>query len=242
MKTVLSSDRSRIGLKMVLPFGLLAAASLSPAFTFNDPTMGAFFYAKSYVKFGTLSSTSVFTTSSGGNPGSGMGVYHTIAPGEITAVTALAFGSAYTIPSTGLSHVNMGVDYRSLSEDQFGTAYFGFALEQGSKRYAAMINESPFAPYSTISASGLTANDFAEIDVVSGDIVNLSSHPDFSLVGSNLKFGVFSYATTNTFADSITTNFDNLHVNAVAAVPEPTSILAASVGLFGIARSRRRRK
>lgn len=242
MKLALRSIRAISATRAILPFAVLAVASSSPAFTFTDPTMGSFFYQKNYLTYGTESSSTVYSGANLGNPGNGMSIRHNINPNELTGASALALGSAYTITGSGIANLSFGIDYLAQSLAQGGNPSFGFALEQNGKRYVALLNATPFnGGYSQSSASGLVATDFHEIDILSGSVVDSMSHPNFQLTGASMKFGIFSYADA-TFPDTVETYFDNFTVTVTEAVPEPSSFLAAGIGIVGLLRRKGQKK
>lgn len=85
------------------------------------------------------------------------------------------------------------------------------------------------------SDSNLVASDFKELD---GMTAILTSHPDFSLTGSAMKFG-YARSNSTSFDAGISHGIDNWSYTLnVTPIPEPSS-LALGAGFLGLALFRR---
>ena len=119
----------------------------------------------------------------------------------------------------------------------FSNASGSALLEQGGKFYLDGITGPAFVAgaWQTVSATGLTASDFALYDFTTNTL-DTTQHPDFSAGGGVIDFGFRTGLGHNNtlgtgFFDSLS---DNLSFT-IQPVPEPSSVWLALTLLLGVA-------
>ena len=142
------------------------------------------------------STASATTAASGGNPAAHRSINLYSSTGFLQPVgraMLVELKTSAVVSPAAVGGINL-VDY---SEDHRctclgGGVLWGPALEQGGTYYIVPGNATPNSftlPWETVTLSGLTAIDFAEVDVASGTWSNPNSHPDFSAAGLPVTFG-----------------------------------------------------
>src|SRR5207245_2107188 len=100
-------------------------------------------------------------------------------------------------------------------------------LSQGGVLYNDLLGVSATGnSWLHTSMMGRTASDFVRVNGSAG-------HPDFSAAGSAIEFGYLGKFSGAGFFES-DTGIDNLSIN-VNAVPEPSTLLLASLAALGLA-------
>lgn len=147
---------------------------------------------------------------------------------------------AYNPATQGaISSISTSVDKEiTVTAGNYGNNFHPL-IEQDGQFYAAGITGTAVGTYEFLSASGLTAASFDQIDPTTGAVGD--THPNFA--GDPLLFGVVQETGADQIAGTVeTVEFDNLSYT-LTAVPEPAiwAMMLTGFGGLGIAmRSRRK--
>jgi hypothetical protein len=121
--------------------------------------------------------------------------------------------------------------------------FFRPMIEQGGKFYEAGITGPLlFGPgttgFNTLSASGLTAADFFQVDATTGAVG--TAHPNFG--GGPMLFGLTQFTGADAISGtSVDVVYDNLNIT-LASVPEPATWAMMLVGFGGLGAAIRSRR
>jgi IPTL-CTERM motif len=241
---------------------LLAIASLpAGAQTVSDSTFLDANWALTQDTSGNGGSSTAAQVLSGGNPGSYRNVTDALnvaPPGSQTIVLSTSIFTPFTY-SPAVSGAIASVSY---SEDAECTAgcfgqgqSTGPALLQGGKRYIlnTQLITGPGLTWVNHALSGLTAADFALVNVTTTAIFDNAQHPDFSAGAAPIQFGFFRANGTsiNGAAYTLSAGIDNWQMTVVAGAPAtsavPTlsqwsiAVLALAIAMIGLGWTRRAR-
>ena len=117
-------------------------------------------------------------------------------------------------------------------------------IEQDGNFYTAVIAGTPLTGpgttgYLTLSKSGLLASNFVQINPATGTFG--TANPNFA--GDPMLFGLSQLIGDTAVANTVaTTDYDNISLTLVTAVPEPASLALLLAGIFGLAGARSRRQ
>ncbi len=136
----------------------------------------------------------------------------------------------------------------------FNNTTFAPLILQGTRFYLAFLtsgthifNVPGSSGYNQLTASGLTASDFIEINPITGQTIS-SSHPDFSSNGALLVFGLFSLAIVpDTCLAPCTVHiaafWDNLSFTVTSTqLPAALPLFAGGLGVIGLLARRRKQR
>jgi hypothetical protein len=197
--------------------GLLLAAAASSVradvlalYTFTSPTP----LAATTVGSGVSSASSISFGGYAGQWTEPNGVLQE-APGAVTtAAAAVASGRYATFTLTFTGPMNLSSLTLDGGYGQFASPA-GYVLESSVDAYASILS---------------TANFTTQVPTFATQTVNLSGASFQGL--SSISFRIFGYVK-----NSGTEQFDNIKVNGALAVPEPSSLALAGIGLAALLRS-----
>ena len=236
----------------MVTLGWAGAASATNSTTYSDGTFSLSNYATQFTVLSDPSDTiAVSQCSACGNPGNGLSIILSFpdgggtfnAPNDIGITnTTFVYNPATTGAITSISasvDKNIGVNV----VQGFGN-FFHPLIEQDGLFYEGgiggpVLNGPGSTGYNTLSASGLTAASFTQIDPTTGLLG--TAHPNFA--GDPIVFGLVQSTGADTIPGTIeTVAYDNLSFT-VTSVPEPATWAMMMLGFGGLGaamRSRRR--
>jgi len=178
---------------------------------------------------------------SGGNTGAFRQENHTMVQNSSASLAAgvwmVLYSAATYNPSAQGAIMTVDFSYDLLRIAGGNTGY-GLGIVQNGRNYRAYFGDLPGASWAPFSHSALTSSTVIEmLDSGPYPHLDVNSHPDFTLAGSNIQFG---YLVLNSISGSInhTTGIDNWQVtlnNAPIATPEPSGFVLAGSALLAIA-------
>jgi len=174
---------------------------------------------------------------SGGNPDTMLSVAHHINAGDGTTpavFTHLVFDAETYTPSAAgpLLDIEFEIDMKWPGTG-IGGMFLQWVIQQDGHIYTNNLGNLAPSSWTHYSSGQLTAANFARLD-------NTSLNPDFSITGSEMKFGLrLSNANTATGpAYDTADDYDNFRVSSV---PEPTTIGMLLLGAIPVAAKAKRR-
>lgn len=247
-KTVREAETSATPL-VWMAVAALYVVSPQPTFgataTFFDPTLNDGDWTATRIVDTTPGQTATFMGGQqlvGGNPGSYRQVTHTLDAGALQIAHLRDTGASpfRWIPSTqgAISSLDYSFDltmtgYTDPTGTTFGGVAYHLLLFQSGNYYAStrdIISGPAPGVWQSFSHAGLTASDFARLNL-SGGGIDASSHPDFSGTGGLMAFGyqsANSHTSPNIFKGTVS-GIDNYLVT-FTVVPEPAIWQMLAVG------------
>jgi hypothetical protein len=228
--------------------GILAALAghlTAGTITFSDGTFPPANYSTAFTYIQTAGSTIGWAQcASCGNPGSALQFSITEptgggSPGTIEVEDAVINSTFAYDPATEGDLVSLSA---SADKDFTVNIALGFnntfrpLIEQDGNYYVGAISGSPLigpgtTGYNTLSATGLTAGNFLEVNPVTGAIGG--ANPNFD--GDTMEFGVLQLlAATGIDGTTATTDYDNLSIVLTTQTPEPASLWTVLGGLLAL--------
>ena len=220
------------------------AAQADTVFTDSSFNLSDYTQIGPYLDFGSPSTTGSMTASqctSCGNPGDALQITSSVttAAGFAGDMVLLNTGFTYDPQTQGaLGSISVSTE-KQVSSPNFGftvTPSFWPVIEQDGILYAATIPGTPIAlpspgasPWQTLSASGLTAADFTNIDLSTWTLSGTAS-PNFD--GDPLTFGLAQLTEFSGASGSFISTYDNLSFDLT--IPEPSTAGLAVLGLAGL--------
>lgn len=235
----------------VFAAGIALASAAEASVTFSDGTFPSANYAVAFEISSDASNViGVSQCASCGNPGTALQILFSFPTGggafnSVNAIGMINSTFSYDPGTQGaIKSIDASTDKDiSINVAQNYANFFHPLIEQGGNFYEATTAGPPLiAPgttgFNTLSATGLTAADFLQVDPITGAVG--SAHPDFA--GGLMLFGFAQFTGSDAIPDTLfTAVYDNLDIT-LNQVPESATMSMMLVGLGAGLRLRRRQK
>jgi hypothetical protein len=224
---------------------VLAGHLTAGTITFSDGTFPPANYSTAFTYIQTAGSTiSWAQCASCGNPGSALQFSITQptgggSPGTIEVEEGVINSTFSYDPATQGDILSLSA---SADKDFTVNIDLGFnntfrpLIEQDGNFYTTAIGGPPLigpgtTGYNTLSATGLTANNFVQVNPLTGAIG--TANPNFD--GDTMEFGILQLlGPSGIDSTTVTTDYDNLSIVLTTQTPEPASIWTMLGGLLAL--------